>query len=99
MMSCWARVVPWAVISFSGAGQSVRLSKQGSGVRGFAAPAGLLVCCFGVGCPGVGCSGIGCSGAGCSGIGCFGRKTGCGRFRKFFRRHLRSIIITVRMRV
>ena len=34
MMSCWARVVPWAVISFSGAGQSVRLSKQGSGVRG-----------------------------------------------------------------
>lgn len=31
-MSCWARVVPWAVISFSGAGQSVRLSKQGSGV-------------------------------------------------------------------
>ena len=29
----------------------------------------------------------------------FGGKIGCGRFRKVFRRHLRSIIITVRMRV
>ena len=62
--------------------------------EGFAAPAGLLVGCFGVCCFGVGCPGVGCSG-----IGCFGRKTGCGRFRKFFRRYLRSIIITVRMRV
>ena len=36
---------------------------------------------------------------GCSGVCCFGGKTGFGRFRKFFRRHLCLIIITVRMRV